>query len=141
VNWMKLAFLAAMGVCAATFLSFPVACLLSFTVFAAGAISPFLKESLEWYYPPEDVDWANIGLVLYWAVHVITRAIAQVIVFLLSGFGEYRPTNDLVRGQFIPWSAVLIGFVRLGLIWTGLSMLIGWLVLRKRQLAIYSGQG
>jgi len=30
---------------------------------------------------------------------------------------------------------------RIGIVWTGLSMLTGWLVMRKRQLAIYSGHG
>jgi hypothetical protein len=141
VSWMKLAFLAAMGVCCATFLSFAVACLLSFTVFAAAAISPFLAEALEYYYPPENVDWTNIGFVIYWAMIAFTKVVAEGLVFLLSAFGEYRPTTDLVRGQMIPWSAVLAGFLRLGLLWTGLAMLLGWIVLRRRQLAIYSGQG
>jgi hypothetical protein len=141
VAWLKLAFLAAMGVCVATFLSFPVACLLSFTVFIAAAISPFLAEALEYYYPPENVDWTNIGFVIYWAMIVFTKAVAHALVFLLGAFGEYRPTGDLVRGRLIPWSDVLMGLLRLGVLWTGLSMLIGWVVLRRRQLAIYSGQG
>lgn len=143
VSWVKLAFLAAMGVCASTFLSFSVACLLSFTVFIAGMLGPFLAESLEWFYPPEsrDMDWSNVGLVIYWLVHWVTRIIALCLTFLLSAFGEYRPTNDLVEGKVIPWSAVLTGLVRIGLLWTGIAMVIGWLVLRKRQLAIYSGQG
>lgn len=143
VTWVKLAFLAAMGVCAATFLSFPVACLLGFTVFIAGVLGPFLAESLEWFYPPEakSMDWTNVGLVIYWAIHWVTRIIALGLTWLLSAFGEYRPTNDLVEGKIIPWSAVLWGLLRIGLVWTGIAMIIGWLVMRKRQLAIYSGQG
>jgi hypothetical protein len=143
VSWVKLAFLAAMGVCAATFLSFPVACLLSFTVFIAGVLGPFLAESLEWFYPPEnkDMDWSNIALVLYWALHWVIRIIALGVTWLLSPFGEYRPTADLVEGRLIPWTQVLWGLLRIGMVWTGIAMLVGWLVLRKRQLAVYSGQG
>lgn len=143
VSWIKLAFLAAIGVCASTFLSFPVACLLSFTVFIAGMLGPFLAEALEWFYPPEtkDMDWSNIGLVIYWAVHWITRVIALALTWLLSAFGEYRPTNDLVEGKVIPWYQVGMGLLRIGILWTGISLSIGWLVLRRRQLAIYSGQG
>jgi len=143
VSWVKLSFLAAMGVCASTFLSFPVACLLSFTVFIAGMLGPFLREALDWFYPPEakSMDWSNVGLVIYWAIHWITRIIALGLTWLLSAFGEYRPTNDLVEGRVIPWSQVLMGLLRIGVVWTGISLALGWLVLRKRQLAIYSGQG
>jgi hypothetical protein len=39
VNLVKLSFLAMLAVCSATFLSFPVACLLSFAIFLAGSLS------------------------------------------------------------------------------------------------------
>lgn len=141
--WIKLAFLAALGISCATFLSFPVACLLSFTVFLGGMLGPYLAEALQWYYPPETqtMDWSNVGLVLQFIFETCTRAIANFIVFLLSSFGEYRPTQNLVEGRLIEWSAVAYGFLKLGLLWSGLSMLIGYLVMRNRQLAIYSGQG
>ena len=69
------------------------------------------------------------------------NSLAHVIVSLLKGFGEYKPAQNLVEGKLIPWSDVLIGFMKLGIAWSGLSMLIGWLVIRSRQLAIYSGEG
>jgi len=34
-----------------------------------------------------------------------------------------------------------MSFVQLTVLWSGVSLAIGWIVLRKRQLAIYSGQG
>ncbi|MCI0364175.1 MAG: hypothetical protein L0219_09860 [Phycisphaerales bacterium] len=141
--WIKLAVLSALGIACATFLSFPVACLLSFTIFISGVLGPFLAEALEWYYPPETskMDWANVGLVIRWVFETCTRAIAQFIVFLLSSFGEYRPKQNLIEGRLIEWTAVLEGVVKLGLVWSGLSLLVGYIVLRKRQLAIYSGQG
>lgn len=141
--WIKLAFLAALGVCCATFLNFPVACLLSFTIFVAGMLGPYLAESLEWYYPMEtsQVDWTNLGMVIQWAFDSITRYIALGVVFLLSSFGEYRPTQNLVEGRMIEWSTVTVGFAKLVFFWSGLSMAVGYIVLVRRQLAIYSGQG
>ena len=67
------------------------------------------------------------------------RQIARASVFMLEAFVEYRPTNDLVNGLVVSWGTVLSGFLRLAVIWSGLTLVTGWLVLRKRQLAIYSG--
>lgn len=143
VDWVKLSFLAMLGICCATFLNFPVACLTSFTVFIAGTIGPFLAESLEEYYPTAAaaMDWGNIGLVIQWAFQSAIRAIAQAIVFLLESFGEYRPTQSLIEGRLIEWSAVANGLVKVGLVWSGLALIAGYLVIRRRQLAIYSGHG
>ncbi len=140
--WIKLAFLAALGICCATFLSFPVACLLAFTVFAGGMLGPYLAESLEYYgHDTTGLDWSDFGMVLQVAFEWVTANIAGAVVFLLSSFGEYRPTQKLVEGRLIEWSSVGIGFLKLAVLWSGLAMLVGYTVLRKRQLAIYSGQG
>ena len=141
--WIKLAFLAALGICCSTFLNFPVACLLSFTVFVSGMLGPYLAESLEWYYPMDanQVDWSDLGMVIVWAFESLTRYIALGVVFLLSSFGEYRPTQNLIEGRMIEWSAVSIGFIKLVVVWSGLAMAAGYMVLVRRQLAIYSGHG
>ncbi len=79
-------------------------------------------------------------MVISWVFKSVIRAIAVSLVFMVGGMGEYRPTQLLVEGRLIPWAAVLGSMLR-GLIWSGLSLLIGYLVLRNRQLAIYSGHG
>ena len=109
VTWIKLAFLAALAICCATFLNFPVALLTACTLFLAGSLGPYLAEALPLWYakPTRAVDWSNIPDVVVWLTQTITRAIAQVLVFTLSGFGEYKPTQNLVEGKLIPWSAVL----------------------------------
>ncbi len=143
MTWVKLAFLAVLGIACSTLLSFPVACLLSFTIFLAGTIGPFLELSLEEYYPTpaEHLDFTNIGLVVQWAFQNFIRATAQGLVFALSSFGEYRPTQSLLEGRLISWRSVATGFFWLGLIWSGLALVIGYFVMRNRQLAIYSGHG
>jgi hypothetical protein len=143
MTWVKLAFLAAAGTAFATFLSFPVACLASFTVFLAGVLSPFLSIALYWYIPPEAsvVDWSNLGLALQWIFERTTAWIGEGLVYVLGGFGEFRPTQQLVEGKYIAWGMVGQAVFKLGILWSGVALIVGFLVLRQRQLAIYSGQG
>ncbi|MHC4275634.1 MAG: hypothetical protein ACYSUR_18480, partial [Planctomycetota bacterium] len=143
ITWVKLGFLAMLGIATSTLLSFPVACMLSFTIFLGGTVGPFLALSLEEYYPPatSQMDWTNIGLVLQWLFQSFIRATAQGLVVALHSFGEYRPTESLVEGRLISWRAVLGGFFWLGVVWSGAVLVVGFTVLRRRQLAIYSGHG
>jgi len=143
VNITKLGFLAMLGIACGTFLNFPVACLTAFTVFIAGSMGPFLARSLEYYGPvPFDmVDWTNAGMAIQWVSQTTIKGIASATVFLLESFGRVRPTQLLVEGRLISWEAVLQGFVRIGVLWSGLALVVGWAVMRRRQLAIYSGQG
>ncbi|MFO0874808.1 MAG: hypothetical protein U0575_12670 [Phycisphaerales bacterium] len=131
VLWIKLAFLAMLGVCAATFLSFPVACILSFTVFLIGSMAPFIAESLEYW----NVDSA-------WRVDQMTVVgIATGSEWLLRTFGSLRPTQALVEGRLIPVKEVLMALFVVGVVWCGVVLVAGWLAFRRRELAIYSGQG
>ncbi len=59
VLWVRLGFLAALGLAAATFLSFPVACLFCFLMFFAAVGSEYLSESLSSYasIPRDEVGW------------------------------------------------------------------------------------
>ncbi|MCP3902823.1 MAG: hypothetical protein GY715_04230 [Planctomycetes bacterium] len=143
IDWVKLAFLAMLGICCATFLSFPVACLMSFTIFLAGTFGPFVAISIENYgvLPAESVDWGDIGMVIIWLFKSVIRLVAILVVFLLHAFGEVRPTQLLVEGRLISGATVFAGTWKIGLVWSGLSLLIGYLAIRKRQLAIYSGHG
>ena len=116
-----------------------MACLFSFTIFIAASLGPFLAFSLEEYYPT--ADRSNLGLVILWLFQSAVRFLAQEMVFALGAFGEHRPTQRLIEGRLIEWMSVLGGFVRLGVIWSGLALGLGYAVIRNRQLAIYSGQG
>lgn len=143
VLWIKLAFLAALALSASTFLSFPVACMVTLTIFASGTLAPFLAESLNAYVPPPTsaIDFGNIAQVVQWAFENAISAIAKLMVFLFNGFGAQRPTDQLVNGMLVSWKSVLHGFLTIGIVWSGIVLSIGSIVLRKRQLAIYSGSG
>jgi len=129
--WVKLCFLAMLGVCCATFLSFPVACILSFTVFVVGSLGPFIAESLQYWYI--DSIWrVDQALAMY---------VSQGAEWLLRAFGSVRPTESLVEGRVIALTDVLWAVAVIGIAWCGAALAVGWLIFRRRELAIYSGQG
>jgi hypothetical protein len=132
VLWLKLCFIAAVGVTCATFLSFPVACLTAFVILLAAESSPFLNEALE-QYSSRTLE----GNLDFFAVAV--KAVAVPIAWVFRWYGELRPTSDLVDGRIIPWLSVLKGAISLGVI-TSAVMFVGWLIFRKRELATYSGK-
>jgi hypothetical protein len=117
--------------------------MITLTVFASGTLSPYLSQSLEYYFPPStsDFNFSNIGITIQWAFEHTVHAIASAMVFCLSGFGSQRPTNELVNGMLVSWGTVLQGFLTIGVIWSGAVLGAGTLILKKRQLAIYSGKG
>ena len=135
VNLVKFSFLAMLAVCSATFLSFPVACLLSFAIFLAGSLSPFLAESLKF----QTLDFGDGWLGQ--AVTLVVYAIANAVEFLLRPFGRISANESLVRGLNVGWERLGEAMLVIGVGWTGLSLLVGWLAFRRRELAIYSGQG
>ena len=143
LDWIKLSFLSMLGITCATFLSFSVSCLLAFSVALAAISGPYLADALAQFYPPStsSMDWGNIGLVIKWAFMWFIKGVAQILVFSLQAFGDYSAKSYLVQGKYIPPMAIVWATVKLGLVWSGLALSVGWFVMRSRQLAIYSGHG
>jgi len=131
VLWVKLAFLAMLAIAAATFLSFPVACLVSFVTFLSAEGSRFILSSLEMY-ATEDRD----GKMLL--IPTIIAKVAQGVAGTFQIYGDLRPTARLVDGQLLPWSSVFMATTVLALA-TFALFLAAWAIFRKRELAMYSG--
>jgi NADH:ubiquinone oxidoreductase subunit H len=112
-----------------------VACLLSFAIFLAGSLSPFLAESLKFQTLDFGESWLGQGVTL------VVYAIANAVEFLLRPFGRISANESLVRGLNVGWARLGEAMLVIGVGWTGLSLLVGWLAFRRRELAIYSGQG
>lgn len=132
VLWMKLAFLAMVAVCAATFLSFSVASLVAFGTFLIAESAKYLYDSLEYYASTTDK-----GQIDFFRVAV--RAIAVPISRAFHFYSTLRPTANLVEGRVVPWTTVGLAAVVLGLI-TLLLYGVAVAVFRRRELAMYSGQ-
>jgi ABC-type transport system involved in multi-copper enzyme maturation permease subunit len=132
VLWLKLAFLAMVGVWAATYLSFAVASLVAFGTFLIAESAGFLSTSLEYYS-------ANDGKGNIDFVKVVIRWIAVPIAWVFKHYADLKPTVNLVDGRMMSWETVGIAMLVLGLL-TGLLYLIAVGIFSKRELATYSGQ-
>lgn len=131
VLWLKLAFLAMLGITASTFLSFSVATLMAIGVFLIAESAPFIKDSLEVYATIDSDKDINF-------FRVAVSAIAHAVSWIFLTYGELSPVRRLVAGENVSLLSVVKGLTLLAL-WTGALFLIAVQVFRRRELAIYSG--
>lgn len=125
--WVKLAFLAILGLSAATFLGFPVACLISMVVLVSAWISGFLMMEIHRY----GVDFESSGAQgMAWVVRGMVTAIASV----LQQYARFAPAADVADGRLVPWSELFWCLVWIGAGWCGVTGLLGWLIFRIREL-------
>jgi hypothetical protein len=135
VDGCKIAFLSAIAVVAGSLLSFPIAVLLAFGVFCMATITPFLSSSLAYFLPDQKSG------IFVWVFQYVVLAIASTIEFLLRGFAARSPSDSLAQGRSITWDALVQTVLTIGLAWTGGVLLLGWLGIRRKEIAVYSGQG
>ncbi len=139
VQWVRLAALAAVACISATFLSFPVACLASLTILVGAVLGPFLAIALGFFAPPPFEMVEGIGETIAWGMDSFIRTIASSLVYMLGAFGEFAPVDKVIQGRLVGWGMVWRSMLQLGVFWCLPLLLMGWLILRSRQLAIYSG--
>lgn len=131
-NWVKLGFIAAVALAAATFLNFPVACLVALTFLFAAESAGFLRESLENYASIDE----KTQVINWFAVAV--RAVAIPVSTAFRSYAELEPAASLADGRLVSWSSLAWAIGLIGS-WTGLALLFGWSAFRRRELATYSG--
>jgi hypothetical protein len=134
VDLCKIAFLAALAVVAATILSFPVAVLLAFGIYAMATLTPFLAQSLEYYDPERNSGW--FIFVFQWVIKYVAMAVKET----LGAFAVTAPSDMLAQGKVISSTVLAKVFLIIGILWTGLTMLVGWFAARSKEIAVYSGQ-
>jgi len=131
ILWLKLGFLAMVGVCAGTFLSFPVASLITVGVALAAEGAGFVTESLESY---ATLDREN-NVVYY---KVVVNALALAVSWVFRIYADLKPTQKLVDGVLLSWGAVGIAMAVIAA-WTLALFGAAVFAFRRRELAIYSG--
>ncbi len=121
-----------LGIFCSTFLSFPVACLVSFGALLAAEGSGFLRTSVETFATTDTK--GNVQ---------VFNLIASVVTRLVSGafslYGDLKPTKRLVQGELIPLSSVIVGGLFIAIA-SGALYLLAVITMRRRELAIYSGR-
>jgi hypothetical protein len=132
VLWVKLARLGMLAVWASTFASFPVACLIAGGLFFIGQSAGFVQDALPgWGKTNVEGDPSMYRTVIYYFADWISSA--------FKVYNDLRPTARLSDGRMLSWGSVSRGVITLGGI-SGLFYVLGILIFRRRQLAIYSGQ-
>jgi len=123
--FIQLAFLAALGVMAGSFVSFPVACLICFAMLPFQMARGFLIDAVR---PPTAVAERTV---LDYLVHYVVKAMNV----LLPDFGRTSPADAMVDGMNISW-----GFLGSTVLWalvlqTGILLAVACLIFHKRELA------
>jgi hypothetical protein len=128
---VKLGFIAAAGIFAATFLSFPVAALFSFLILFAAETSGFLAGALD-VYGPTTTD----GEVSPFRVAI--RAIATPIAGIFTGYRSLDAVDRLVDGRLLSWSEFVAAGAAI-IAFTAAALAAAAAIFKRRELATYSG--
>ncbi len=131
VLWVKLGFIAAVGIAASTFLSFPVAVLLTLCAFVGAEAAGFLNTSLEQFSAI-----TREGDIVAWKV--LARSLTFPVAWLFQSYAELRPIERLTSGRLLGWGELGWTSIQI-LVWSAISLAVGVLAFRRRELALYSG--
>jgi hypothetical protein len=118
--WLRLIFLASLGLLAASFLSFPVAVLLSLCIFITATFSGFCLESFDF-----------IGSNLSWFYSYTVRP----IILLLPQFDKFSPTKFLVPARLLSWSLLAEAAGLMVCVKALLLLVFALLIFRYREIA------
>ena len=131
VLFIKLGFIAAVAIAMATFVSFPVAVVVSLCVLFATESAGYMAQSLESFATttPE-------GNVL--PAQVLAKGVTQVVVWVFGIYIGLRPIESLSDGRLVGWGDLVQTIGAIG-IWTLVVLAFGVIMFRRRELAIYSG--
>jgi len=148
--WIRLGFLAMLGLMAGSFLSFPVACLLGMLVYATAAAKGFLLESMQYYvsFPGSDQLWwdrliwvpqtiiSRLASGEVWgAFKILVRLLGTSFASMIPSFSNEDAVSLVADGRYVPYDMVVWSVIRVGVIWTGCCALMAWSIFRRRELA------
>ena len=132
VLWAKLAFIAMVAVWSATFLSFPVAAMVTGGVF-------ILAEGAGWLGDAADI-YGYTDMQGNLLVHrTITTSVSVAVATVFGAYTELKPIGHVVDGVRLPVSLMLRGLGLL-VVLGGVFYAVGVFTFRRRELATYSGQ-
>ena len=96
IIWCRLAFLAALGLLASSFLSFPVACMVGMMVLLTSSAAGFLGDAIRLAQPGPGV--ADPFSIFGPAI----RNISLIFLWLVPDFSKFDPIGTVVAGRVVP---------------------------------------
>ncbi|MEM1185774.1 MAG: hypothetical protein AAGI53_12340 [Planctomycetota bacterium] len=132
VLWAKLAFIAMVAVWSATFLSFPVAAMVTGGVF-------ILAEGAGWLGNAADLYGYTDTTGNFLPHRAVTTSVSMVVSGVFGPYTDLKPINHIVDGLRLPFRLMASGLGVLLVLTVGFFGL-AWLTFRQRELATYSGQ-
>jgi hypothetical protein len=130
--WLKIGLLAAIGVCAGTFLSFPVASISSFAVFMLAEGAGYLAHALTYFSVTDQTGQS----VIFWKVPI--AIVSHAVAWLFKSYAGLSPVESLVSGLEVSWGTVLMGAATVGT-FAAVMVVVATAIFSRRELAIYSG--
>ena len=129
----QLMVLAAFGVLASSFLSFPVACLVTMLVFLTAICANFLTASLGslTMSMPAIAEMGDVAL--RFAVYL--KPITTLFVKAVPPLSDYNPIEALVDGRVVSWQWLGRSVLRLGCVHSLASLVLAMWIFRRRELA------
>ncbi|MEM6551712.1 MAG: ABC transporter permease subunit [Planctomycetota bacterium] len=150
VIWVRLVFLAVLGLGAGSILSFPVATLLALLVYSVAAGSSFVSESIGFYtyFPDSDLPYRE-QLALFWerltsnlsegeyadVLKMFIGLVAKGAMLLIPSFADYHPGPLFAAGRQVPLSMISGAAVWLIGVWSAVFGGIAYLLFRRREAA------
>jgi hypothetical protein len=133
--WM--AFLAALGLAAASFLSFPVAAFFSMAVLVVGLSSNTLAETVG----AGTVAGGNgeTGVMGHSMVDAVLIPLFKGFLIVISLVKGFSPIDSLSSGRSIPWTELGAAFGQIVLLLGGIVGIIGIMLFNRRELATAQG--
>jgi len=137
VVFLRLAFIAIVGIWASTFLSFPVAVLLSLVIFMIGYGVDFIFTGLigQMYV-------FGSSMVPPWMpLNTIDNALRNILTYfftLFPNFNKFDVVPNLSDGMIISMATVFDCFLWLIVVRGGILALTGWVIFKRRELAASS---
>ncbi|MCG3127320.1 MAG: hypothetical protein CHACPFDD_02178 [Phycisphaerae bacterium] len=127
----RLAFLSAVGLFFGVFVSFPIACLCTFSVYLLGLAHDWWMESIG-----ANIQVYAVEVDPYGRFGPFVRLVLQPLLTLfVPNFTKFGGTAQLVAGEDIGWS--LLGMAALHTVLFGavVLLLLGWWIFREREIA------
>ncbi len=130
--FVRLAFIAAVGLAASTFLTFPVATLLTLFVLVLSLSMPTLVSI---FLPSPAAPGAEEAARQDGLGGLVLRRGIVYLLQILPNLRGYDPVPWLVDGRLLGWGRVLRAFLTVFILRSGFAALIGVLVFNRRELA------